>query len=342
MPITPEFAADVETIVSAAIEDEYTPLTRDLWWDRVATTKQIATKRALIMWLLSTASIERPQASNAGGQARFEDMVTMFTEFETQRASSGLKIDEEQAEDILNGVPGGAALDIADQWARGVAKMAAYWPQEELGRAILANPVGYDGLTFFHTAHPVNPYDDAKGTYANHFTGAAAGAFPGALPLDGDTATARENLGKAIAYIGDIKMPNGRPRRLKVGSLLVPPTMGVKATEITQAKFIAKNNGTQDHEAVISYLDLGQPIIVPELSLAQGGSDTDCYLAVRDVTQAEIGAFLWVERKPFEMNFHSGRTAAELAVSDEIQYLFKGRNAVAPGHPYKFYKLSKT
>lgn len=343
MPITPEFTQDLETMIVAAIEEEYAQLIKDLWWDRIMSYTKVDTKKALVTWLLSTASIERPQASHLGGQARFDDLVAMYMQYEVEKASAGLEVSEDQVDDVYNGLPGGEALAMADKWARDVTKLALYWPQEELGKAILANPVGYDGVTFFHGAHPVNPYDASAGAFANHFTGAAAGNFPGALPINGTLATALENVGKALAYIGDIKLPNGKPRRLKVGSLVVPPALAVRATEITQAKFIAKDNGTQDVEGVVSYLNLGKPIIAPEIGAGfSGGSNTACYLAVEEVTGSDVGAFTYVERKPFEMNFHSGRTSAELAVSEKLQYLFKGRNTVAPGHPYKLYKLSAT
>lgn len=343
MPITPEFVHNLEAVMRAAIVEDYDTLNSDTWWTKVASRSTTTSRIDRLVWLLSTAKIERPNASHGGGQAIFDDIVSQYQEIEVESAVAGLRLSEDQTEDIWGGIPGGEAFAIGDRWARDVTKYGVYWPQEELAKAILANPTGYDGKTFFATDHPVNPFDVGVGTFANHFTGVASGAYPGALPINGDLDVAIDNIAKAIAYVGDIKMPSGTaPRRLKIGGLIVPPRLAKRAVELTQAKFIETNGGTQDVEGVVRYMGLGQPIVANELGAAFGGSDTACYLAVKEITSGDIGAFTYVERKPFTMNFHSGATSAELARMDELQYVFKGRNVIAPGHPYKLYKLSAT
>ena len=42
----------------------------------------------------------------------------------------------------------------------------------QLAEMIKDNPVGYDGVSLFNTAHPANPNDLALGTYSNDITGA--------------------------------------------------------------------------------------------------------------------------------------------------------------------------
>jgi hypothetical protein len=343
MTITPEFVHDLESIIKAAVVEDYDTLTSDLWWQKVASRTATQARVERIAWLLSTAKIERPNASHGGGQALFDELVATYMEYEVESATAGLRITEDQADDVFGGIPGGEAFKIADRWARDVTKYAAYWPQEEVAKAILANPVTYDQKAFFAVDHPVNPFDAGAGIFANRFTGAAAGSYPGALPIGGTLATAIENIGKAIAYIGDIKMPSGTaPRRLKVGGLIVPPRLAMRAVELTQAKFIAKDNGSQDVEGVVRYMNLGQPIVASELGAAFGGSDTSCYLAVQELTSGDIGAFNYVERSPFSMTMHSSATSAELARMEELQYKLKGRNIVAPGHPYKLFRLEAT
>jgi phage major head subunit gpT-like protein len=59
-----------------------------------------------------------------------------------------------------------------------MARQAKRWPEYEI-RDLLENAGaytgaaqnGFDGLTYFNTAHPVDLYDTTKGTYINDFTG---------------------------------------------------------------------------------------------------------------------------------------------------------------------------
>lgn len=332
--------------IRSIIENEYANLNENLWWEHVAQRATSLSKSERIHWLLSTAKIERPNAAHGGGQSAFEDLVGLYTEFENLNAFSGLRLKKEQMEDLFNGVPGGEAMDAAAKWARDVAKYAVYWPQEVVSDAMKANSVAYDGVAFFANNHPVNPFDTGAGTYANHFTGAAAGAYPGALPIGTSVAldVAQANLIKARNYIASIKHPNGKtPRRLRVAKIITPPALYPRAVQLTEARFISgSSSGPNDVTGVVRALGLGEPVEAHELGANFGGSDTDYYLACEEIGTSQLGAFAYVERESFGVQMHSGATSAELARKREFQWTLEGRNVVAPGHPYLLFKCSAT
>lgn len=342
--LTPEFLFDLESNMRIISSSEYQRLTSNLWWERVAKRLPSQAKKERISWLLDTAKIERPNASHGGGQAIFEDIVSASTEYENENAVSGLKVKKEQLEDL-----DGNGIQLATHWSRQVGAYAAYWPQQMIADAIKANPVTYDGLSFFNGSHPVNPFDASSGTFANVFTGASSGAYPGALPIGGSTTVevALANLAKAIAYVASIKMPNGStPRFLRLAAILVPPALMARAVQLTNAKFIAQSAASGalsgDVEAVLRYMNLGMPIQCDELGAAFGGSDDTYYLAMEEITSNELGAFVYVDREPFSVAYHGPMTSAELARKREFQWSTEGRNTVGAGHPYLLFRCNAT
>lgn len=342
--ITPAFLFDLESNMKVITSNEYQRLNSALWWDKVAKRLPSQAKKERLTWLLDSAKIERPNASHGGGQTIFEDIVSATTEFENENAVAGLKLKKEQLEDL-----DGNGVQLAAHWSRQIGAYAAYWPQQEIARAIKANPVTYDGLSFFHGSHPVNPFDASAGTFANVFTGAASGAYPGALPIGGATTVevALANLAKAVAYVASIKMPNGvTPRFLRLAGLIVPPALMARAVQLTNAKFIAQSAASGalsgDIEAVVRYLSFGMPIQADELGAAFGGSDSSYYLLMEEITTNELGAFVYVDREPFSVAYHGPMTDAELARKREFQWTTEGRNTVGAGHPYLLFRADAT
>lgn len=341
--ITPSFLFDLESNMRVIASREYERLLKNLWWDKVAKRMPSVAKKERINWLLDSARIQR--TIKGGGQVPFEDIVALTTEYENENAAAGLKLKKEQLEDL-----DGNGVDLATHWARQMGAYAAYWPQKMVAQAIRANPTSYDGVAFFHaSAHPVNPFDPGAGNYANLFTGAASGIYPGAVPIGGATTldTAVENIGKVIAYIASIKMPNGEdPRQLRVAGIMVPPALTTRAQQLTNAKFIAQaaasGGGGADIEAVVRNWGLGQPIEAPELGSAFGGSDSKYYIIAEEITSNELGAFAYVDREPFSIVFHGPQTDAELARLREFQWTTEGRNTVGPGHPYLLFRCDAT
>jgi hypothetical protein len=313
---------------------DYDRLLSNLWYTRITKTIPSGAKKEQISWLLDTAQI-RP--TGHGGNVRFDDIVGLTTSVENLNAAAGLKVKKEQFQDL-----DGNGIDLATHWSRTVGAYAAYWPQKSVAKAILANPVTYDGFAFFYNAHPVNPFIVGGPTYSNINT---AGSGVGAVPID-DSVTvdvAIKNLAKVIAGVANIKMPNGvDPRFLRVGTILHPPAMTARVQQLTNAKFIAQaaasGGGSGDVEATIRNFGLGQPVEVPELAAAFGGSDTTYYIATEDILTSDLGAFCYVNREPFTVLYYGPQTDAQLARIKEFQWTSEGRNVVMPGHPFLLFK----
>ena len=336
--LTPSFVFDLERNMRLVAATDYQRLTENLWWTKMAKLMTSSAKTERVSWLLDTAKIER--TITGGGQVTFEDMVLLTTEFVNLNAAAGLKLKKEQLEDL-----DGNGVQLATGWARMIGAYAAYWPQKMLAAALIANPITYDGQAFFSAAHPVNPQNTALGTFQNVFTGAAAGLYPGAVPIDISVTVdvAVNNLQKIIAYIAGVKMPNGvDPRFLRTQYIFHPPALAARVQQILNAKFIAQaavtGGGSADITGAIANWGFGIPVQIDELASAFGGSDTTYYIGTKDILSSELGAFVYVNREPFSIVFNGPQTDAELARKRELQWTTEGRNVIGAGHPFLLYQ----
>lgn len=343
--LTQSFVFDLETNMRVITENAYDTLNAELYWSDFCKTLPSKSAKEIFTWLISTAKIE--DTGVEGGKAIFEDMITQQTTFQNRNAFAGLRLKRQQLEDL-----DGGGIDAAAKWSTDVGAYMAYWPQKQFANALkngaAAGSETYDGLTFFHAAHFVNGVDNSAGTFANLWTGGASGTTPGALPIDNSVTddVALANLGKAVAYIKSIKMPNGEdPRHLKPTTLIVPPELETRARLLTSAKFIAKaaasGGGSADVEAVIKGLNF-DIVVADELSGFESG--TTYFIACRELAAAsQLGAFVYVDREPFKITYYTGQGGgtgadAELDRKDELEWHCKGRNVLGYGHPFLMFK----
>lgn len=343
--ITPTFMHYLESRMQTITENQYQELVSDPWWRRVAKEKDSVTATERLIWLLETAMIKNLEP----GSMQFEDMIATYTEYENEFAGAGLKLKKEQMEDVFNGIPGGAALQLASAWSKQVAVQAVYWPQKKIADAIKAGESGltYDGKAFFATDHHVNGVDAGDGSFANLLNAASLGALApihdtgaGAVSLD----VAAQNLSKVFAYMAGIKQPNGRdPRKLRPVAIMHPPAMASRISQLLGAETIAMDSasagGSADFRPIVKKWGLAPPIQADELGAAFGGSDVDYYVLAAGVDRSELGALVYVNREPFNVIYHGPMTDAELARIREFQWLTAGRNVVGYGHPYLLFKV---
>lgn len=348
MTVTPEFLFDLESRMQVITEREYSRFSRNLWWSRLMKTKESKSRREMLAWLLSTAQIY--DQGEDGGDVRFDDLLTKTTEFENRFAGSGLKLKRSELEDL-----DGSGLDLATAWASDIADQMAYWPQKKLVELIKnghASPFNaYDGHPFFYASHPVNPYKSSAGTFANIFTGAASGSYPGACPISGVTLdVARTNLAKVTTYIRGIKMPNGVDHRfLRPRILMGGPALQETIIQLTSSKFIAQaaatGGGSGDVEAVVRAANWADPIIADELDADFESGTT--YFVGCEVADSSLGAFCYIDREPFKINYYTGEGGGtgvdrDLARMNELEWLAQGRNVAGFGHPFLFFKCKAT
>lgn len=347
--LTVSYLFDIERRMQIVGAEEYQRLLSNLWFRRVTKEFPMDGKSLRLQWLMDTAGIQ--YTDRLGGGVEFEELMMNSWEFTAKAATNGFKLNVNQFKDV-----DGGGINLAASWARQTASYGAYWPQKQVAATInggaAAASLGYDGVPFFATNHPINPLNTAIGTYANLLTSTASGIYPGAVPIDVANAStvdvAFNNLQKAIAYInGGLTMPNGvDPRFLKVRALIVPTALTMRAQQLTNAKFIAQaassGGGSGDVEAVVRNWGIGEPIEAPELGSAFGGSDTDYYLAAETITSDPVGAILYGNREPFSIVYNTGMTDAQLQVANELQWSNRGRNVFTYGHPYLLFRCKAT
>lgn len=343
--LTPEFLMDFESKMQVIQEREYTRLASNMWWSRLMKTRPSTSRRELLTFMLSTAKIE--DFGTAGGKMVFEDLVSRYTEFESRYAGAGLKLRRAQLEDT-----DGNGIDLAAQWSGDIGAYMGYWPQKQLVSLIKNGATSgynsYDAVTFFNSAHPVNPFNTGAGTFSNIFTGGASGAYPGACPIDDSVSVdvALANIAKINGYIRSIKLPNGEdPRFLRPTILLGAPRMGPRLAQMTNAKFIAQaassGGGSGDVEALISSFGFAQPIVADELAGFE--NDTTFFVGCEQLVASQLGAFTYIDREPFKITYYTGQGGgtgvdAFLDRADELEWHCKGRNVAGYGHPYLFFK----
>jgi hypothetical protein len=373
--ITPTFVTQYERRIKTIAEKEYARklAAENTWWTSVLRTRNIEGRSERITWLLNTAMIE-PLGPNGSGNMIFENLVTQSTEIAPFKHGKGIVIQEDQLEDL-----NGTGLQSLSEWAEQISIDAAYYPQR-LGSQLILNGAAtdgsanaYDGKPFFadnSNKHPNNPFKTSLGGYANWMHGAASGAYPGALPIDNSVTTdvALANLGKLIAYIASLKMPNGvDPRFLMPKILMVPPALAPRARQLTDAKIIAQaaasGGGGADVEALISGWALGKPVVAQEFAASTtysniviptvdpltgaisfkkasaSGSDTTYYLICQEMQTTQLGGLLYVNRKPFQIKLFGPNAIPELDRAGELHYQSKGRMSVQYGHPYTVFRI---
>ncbi len=345
--LTPQFMMDLESRMQRLTENEYERFAKNLWWEKITKIRPSTSRREIIYWLLSTATIKD---QGKGGNIAFEDMVSTFTEVENRYSGDGLKLRRAQVEDT-----DGDGLNLGAEWSQQIGGYMAYYPQKQVTHLLknghdVDKYRSYDKTAFFSsspTGHAYNPFATGLGGYANLFTGAASGSYPGAVPIDDSVSldVAFQNLTKIMTYIATIKMPNGEdPRYLRPRFILAGPRVFPRAVQLTGSKFIATTVGggaaSTDVEALISALGYAMPIMVDELAGFE--DDKTFYVACDQIASSQLGAVIWIERESYKINYYGVQDQAELDRRQELEWHCIGRNGIAPGHPYLLFKCKAT
>ena len=345
--LTPEYLTDVESNMRVISESSYAGLSANLFWSRFCKTITSGAAKENLIWMLSTALI---RDEGKGGNISFDDMVSKLASYENRFSGAGLKLRRNQLEDS-----DGNGVHLATQWAADIGAQAAYWPQKQMmnvlknGHSISSTYVAaYDGKALFANDHPVDG-NSSTTTYCNLHTGSdGAGACPIDTGVTADVALA--NLGKVVAYIRSIKMPNGEdPRGLRPVALIVPPKLQARAVQLTNAKTLAQaaasGGGGADVEAIISSFGLSVPVISDELAGFE--SETTWFVACEQVGATQLGSLVYVEREPFRVTYYTGQGGgtgadAKLDRMNELEWHGTQRSVMAPGHPYMIHKVKAT
>jgi len=327
--ITPTYLMKLEANMRILTNQAYNTLLENLWWTKITNVIPSMSKEELFFWLIDTAQIEYDEEGNI----EFEELAMQNARYEAEYAAKGLKVVKSAFEDL-----DGNGVRVATAWSTAIGKYAAYFPQKHIAKAIKANGKCYDGKNFFATDHPLDPLNVAVGTFSNLLTTG--------IKLDArhTIETAYDTLGTIVTHLSNVKMPNGEdPRNLQNGFFVAPPAMYPRLIQLLKSKFLSISGGSTDVSGVISDYGFEGVVMATELGAAYGGSDTDCYLAVKDITGDDLGGMCWIDREPFTVQYYSGQdgggVSADLNRTREMEWHVEGRNVAGYGHPYKLYKL---
>src|SRR6478609_1243148 len=340
--LTASYVWDLESNLKLIAENTYGEIFAKSWYQHVTKEQELKSKRQRFTWLLDSATIDYTD-DRYGATVEFEELSSASHEVVYKSATKGFSLNYNQFTDL-----DGNGVDLASGWVRQQSELFAYWPQRQTaglinnGTTILA----FDGKPLFAVDHPNHIFDASAGVYANWFKGSASGANPGALPIDESVTldVAVANLGKAIAQIALVPTANGQmPRHLKAKKLIVPSKLMNRATQVTDAKFIAmaaaSGGGSADVSGMISRWGL-EVVEAPELSAAFGGfSDTTYFIVCEQAASSELGAVIYGVKTPFSITYNDGVTDAQLSRSNSLQWITRGDNAVSPGMPYLIYRI---
>lgn len=344
--LTPLLVREFESRIQSITTGDYARLAANTWWQLVAKKKTGTSKKDVFAWLIENAMIR--DTGKSGGKVTYDDLVAAYTEIESRHAGAGLRVTKDQLTDLFNGEPGGEAFQLGAEWARQIGAYMAYWPQKQIAnflmKAHLAPAAGgfnaYDGQIFFSAAHPLNPYDDAAGTFANLLSGTAY-AIDTSVTLD----VAATNFAKVWGHAKSIKAANGEdPRGLTLRHVIVPPKMFPRSKQLFEADFIAQaaaaGGGSADFKAFLSAMGSVTPICADELA----GFETDAsyFVVCEQLAGDQLGGVVYLEREAFRMSAYGDLSSAELSRLKMLEWLLDGRNATSGGHPYLIIKVKGT
>jgi phage major head subunit gpT-like protein len=334
--LTPLFVYDFQRNLQLRFDEGVKRAIKKLWWTEVAITQPSDSLQELYEWMLETAQIR--DTGSKGDQIDFEDLVALSWSITNKNAGDALTLDRNEFEDNR--------YSRAAKWASDVGNQGLLWPQRQIVAAILAGETqnGYDGVPFFSASHPVNPYDSSVGLYSNLITDLSG--FGGTSTCELSAA----NIAAAQAVINTVIGPWGIPRELEAEIILAAPANRLAAQVATGAEVItdplpgrtspANQTGYAGVTNVIKRdYGFGQPIIAAQLSTAAGGNDDHWYMLVKAEEDALNGAFIYQERKAWELNSFTGLTQDELNRLNVFNWELRGRNVSAYGHPYLAFKI---
>lgn len=169
--------------------------------------------------------------------------------------------------------------------------------------AIEANIVGFDGLSFFNTAHTLDP----TGVQSNDLSG---------KPLTS------ANYAEARATMRKFSAENGKPIGTKPNLLVVPSALEQRGLEILKATTIADPGGAAAGvtNVMANTADL---LVIDELA-----SDVEWYLFKTDLP---VKPWIRQERQPVRMVSMTDVTDTNVFHLNQFEWGIDGRGAIGPG-----------
>ena len=174
------------------------------------------------------------------GERVIQNLASYRYELKNRTFEATFGVEREKIEDDMYG--------IYSQDVDALAAQVAMWPDDLCMTALQAgagaSAVTWDGVSFFNTAHPIDPNDSTKGTQSNLFA---------TTPLTG------ANFDIVRAAMLNFKGEDLRPLNLIPRKVVVAPQLEIAARKIFVAPFDA--NG-----ATNIYAGMAEVVVVPQLA----------------------------------------------------------------------------
>jgi phage major head subunit gpT-like protein len=249
------------------------------FYDRIATTLPSSTSSTRYGWLAQQVLLREWVGPRVALNLAERTHVVVNRKFE-----GTIQIDRDQLEDDNLGMYSSALVPQ-------LAQAAKKHPDQLIKTLLQSNPVGFDGVTLFHDAHPT--FDAAGTTYDNNF----------ALALD---ATGFNTVWSTMAsYTGE----DGQPLGIMGGLLIVPPQLKKPALEVVNATLVAGASGGYTN-VLQGWADV---LVVPELA----NQPDVWYLA--DVSKP-IKPFGWQVRRSPEFVSRDSLTDPKVFEQEQFTY----------------------
>lgn len=211
-----------------------------VWAPEISMEVPSGTEEEIYAWMHELPTVRKWAKGSARKANRLGANAYRLT---NEKYEGTVVVEREKVEDDRLGI----YMPMFDSLGRQVAK----WPDREIAKLIHANSVCWDGLSFFNTAHVVDPNGDTSITYANDFT---------------TEALTQANFETAYARFASIPSENGEPMGLQPNAIIVPPQLRAKALSIVKAGVIAVTQGSGAAAVTNVNQDLVRVVVIPELA----------------------------------------------------------------------------
>jgi len=342
MFVSPVITSTVRDSIMSIATDTLNQNRAELWWREVAQEEMGRGLEDIYTFALQAAKLQ--DAGVRGQQVAYDTRQYLKHSVIHRHYNEAFALTNADLTDLDSN-----RIQAATDWVRDITQDGLYNPQRLLadginrGAAASDTTMAYDGLQYFSTQHPVNGRDTVAGVYANRYVGTG---YDISKTVSLDVAIA--NLSAARQKIKVLKDPSGKPRNLKVKAILAPSPLYPRLVQVIQAQYapgssIGGGGGTQDVSMLSQALGFGRPLEAVELGTdfdSVNGSDTAYYILAE--YSGPHAPFVLSNREPFHLFENSMGNDAWMAILNQWEWVYTGRQALMSMHPYLLHRFSPT
>ena len=209
-----------------------------------------------------------------------------------------------------------------------LARHAKLLPDQQIAAQINAgnSTLGYDGVNFFASTHPVDPSGATSGTWSNTKTG---------VPLNGTT------LAQAQAVLMNIPGPDGLPMGNYGDTILVPPSLKYVADVLANSTFFPEiKNGVSAAFGSQANPYKGAYNVVCSPWLTDSGDPATAVWYLLDCRYRNLRPFFWQNRESAQLVQLIDPANPAVFFQDKFYMGARARGAASNALPFKAVRMS--